>query len=84
MFACPSGGRVLSLGELGALQKKRLGVPLHIVTDSKLVFLRLKEKCEKCKRHKWVGPLSHVDLWSKLWDWWLLLGDSASSGHHCM
>ena len=29
-----------------------MGVPLHIVTNSELVFLGLKGKCEKWKRHK--------------------------------
>ena len=56
---------------LGVPRKKRPGVPLHIVTDSELVFLGLKGKCENWKRHKWVGsrgPMSHVDLWSEMWD----------------
>ena len=63
-------------GALGALLKKRPGVPLHSFTDSELVYLGLKVKSEKCKQHEWVGPkrlLSHVDLQSELWDQGLLL-----------
>ena len=68
-------------GALGVLQKKCPRASLHIYTDSEFLYLGLKGKCEKWKRHKWVGsrgPLSHTDLWSELWDRWLLLGDSVS------
>ena len=37
---------------LHALQHKQLGVPLHIVTDSELVFLGLTRKCEKWHRYR--------------------------------
>ena len=65
-------------GALRALQKRCLGILLHVLTGSELVFLELKGNCDKWKRRKWVGscgPLSHTDFWVQLWDSWLLLGD---------
>ena len=53
--------------------------PLHLATDSELVYVGLKGKCEKWCRHKWVGPrgtLAYSDLCCDLWSQWQLLGDS--------
>ena len=65
--------------EGSTLQHKQPGVPLHIITDSQLVFLGLTRKCEKWQRHKWVGSqdkLSHRHLWQELWESWKLFGES--------
>ena len=64
-----------------ALLSKQPGVKLHVVTDNELVYLGSQGKCGKWKQQGWVGskgPLAHVDLWSELWERWLLLGDSVS------
>ena len=46
-----------------ALQKKCPGQPLHVVTDSELVYVGLMGKCEKLNRHKWGGSRG---LWHML------------------
>ena len=68
-------------GALRAPQNNCPGIPLHLVTDSELVYSGLTGKCEKWKQHKWVGsrgPLAYRDLWLELCDQWLLLGESAN------
>ena len=77
----PSITRAELTTALRALSKKCPGKPLHLITDSELVYVRLKGKYDKWCRHKWVGswsPLARADLWSDMWSQWVVLGDSIS------
>ena len=66
---------------LRALHKQCPGQLLHLVIHSEFVYVGLKGKCENgADTSAWGrrGPLAPVDLWSKLWSRWHLLGDSVS------
>ena len=52
-------GRAELYGVLAAVESKTPGIPLHVVTDSEIVYAGLMGKCANWERY---GPLAHRNL----------------------